>query len=498
MAKNELINAGRLTRAQISGKKLGGILGFLIVIQFFFLTDLSAAIYRIFKENDGIDYYQFADNSFFWIFGMSFAFIIFNCMYRYNNQNFAVYPQTNNSRYLSFQMITYTYLVLVPLTLMVVYLIQYGVIAAIAAGRDNVHLMFNFDISFVLAGFVVMILYMAILAAIINLISVLLRKFKLYAAAFFSAVLVLGLTNLSVAMDIFAMLTEFLIYENSLWKFILKALVSWAILFTVAALINKYTVYYKTRNNKMKSERLEIIIAIAVGVVLAIFVVFAVLRFNENLYDGPDGGAESSVASPDNNSSGSSYTPSMPPQGELEFDISHLPRGSNITVQVSGDVIIIPNSDKIVGWGNSSDYQFLFYEDGTEIKYSREQMTIMLPSELDNIQGDTLHVYYSNPWQVVDNTEIGHLVNAEFEARFEGNVLYIHYTFDKNVKAVFMPLWSFMWQFEHFKGKGLFSEDVFGTYASSSANVNIWISDNTEYDGPWYDTPTPPTAKPLP
>ena len=488
MAKNELINAVKLARAQLKSGRVVSTLGFAIVIAFFFVTETSTAIYGIFQKSEGIDYFQLTDNSFFWIFGMGIAYVVFNCLYRQSNRNFSVYPQTNNSRFLCFQLMTHLWIIVVPLTLMVVYLLQYGILSLIANGNSNIHLVYNFDITFVLAGLVVMIIYMALLAGIVSLVSALLRKFKLYAAAFFSAIIVLGISNLTIAINVFKKLFGFVMFESSFWMFALHGVIFWAALFAATLVINRFTVYYKTRSFKLKSERFEVIVAISVGAIIALGIIaitILAMRAGE-----PDDAATNTqeVSNDYFDFMEDVYNRSY---GELKFDISHLPAGSNIDIEVSGDVVLVPNADRIVGYGSGGEYQSYWFEDGTELKFSQSQMTIMLDGELENIQGDTLIVTYSYPWQIIDNVEIAHLMNAEFEARLEGNTLYIHYTYDKNVKAVFVSMWSFMWQFDYFKGKGLFSDSIFSWSSSSSANVNIFIINSEDNgDGP----PVPPSV----
>jgi len=393
-------------------------------------------------------------------------------MYRTNNQNIAVYPQTNNSRFLSFQLITHFYIIFVPTVLMLVYFLQYGIITAVTTGMDNVHLVFDFDISFVLAGYAVLIIYMSVLAGIISLITVLLRKFKLYAAAFFSAIVVLVLIDFSTTIVVFEFLFGFLLFEGSVLMFILKGIVFWAILLFAALLINKNTVYYKTKKSILKTEHAQTVVAIIVGIILALVIVSLII----NAATAPTRNTSGSEAIVHDENAPGRNVWTGPLTKIMEFDISHLPRGSKLDIQVSGDMVLIPNSDDISGFGNHGGTLSYYFPDGTEISFPSTFMVIMPDSQLDDIQGDTLHLFYSLPFTMVNSVDIGYLMNAVFEARLDGSTLYLHYSFDKNVKAVFIPVWSFMWQFDHFKDRNLLSGSAFTSNSGgSSANVNLWI-----------------------
>jgi hypothetical protein len=119
--------------------------------------------------------------------------------------------------------------------------------------------------------------------------------------------------------------------------------------------------------------------------------------------------------------------------------------------------------------------QFIEYSDGTWLEYPQGHMIITLGDELQSIEGDTLIIDCTYPFKVVDDKEIGHLMNPALDARMEGNTLYLHYTYERNVKAVFVPIWSFMWQFEHFTGRDLFSESIYGTYSEGGGSLYLWV-----------------------
>jgi len=75
------------------------------------------------------------------------------------------------------------------------------------------------------------------------------------------------------------------------------------------------------------------------------------------------------------------------------------------------------------------------------------------------------------PHRVVDSENIGRFINAKIDVRLEGNTLFVHYTYDKNVKAIFMTTWSFMQQFDFFKGQNLFNDSATRQFSSSDTTM---------------------------
>jgi len=451
MAKNELNNTGRLYRIFLRNDK--GILWFTIIMGFSLLVNIIINIFWMFGKTDGISAHINFESSSLWMFCISVAFIILNCLYRYNNQRTSVYPQTNNSRFMYFQMITFTFALLVPLTLLVTYLIQYGIVAAIAAFNENIHIIYDFDILFVLSGFVVMTIYTAILAGAINLAFAVQRRFKIATIAFFATLFILVIRYFTSMDDIFSMLFGFLIYESSLWKFILIGLGLWVVLVLMSFIVNKYTVYYKMTKINLKNDFWKTVVTAGFGAVLAI----AVVLVTAIMFTRSDIGRKYPTL--DDPIFYDHHTMTGWQPVTKKFDISHIPDGSNIDVVVSGDAIILPNSHLILASYGSDKSTTYSYSDGTERVIASETMTIFTDDELKNINGDILTVVYVLPHRIINSVDIGKLLNVEFDVKLEGSTIFVHYTFEKNIKAMFLPIWSFMGQFEYFKGKNLFTAD---------------------------------------
>ncbi|MCL2278550.1 MAG: hypothetical protein FWC20_03980 [Oscillospiraceae bacterium] len=71
--------------------------------------------------------------------------------------------------------------------------------------------------------------------------------------------------------------------------------------------------------------------------------------------------------------------------------------------------------------------------------------------------------------------DLGHLMNPRFDVRFEERTLYVEYTFEKDIDVVFMPIWSFMSQFDIFLGQNLLNELSATGVAGNLPSLSLWI-----------------------
>jgi len=467
VAKKELINAARLARMRFRSDKRGMIIiaGLAVVI---FLAKLIPAIIMILRHNEPVEVHHFFDLSTGFLICAAIVIMLSWWIYHNENNNIIAFPQTNTSRFLAFQIQIYATLIGFAFALMVIYLIQYGVIAALAVGRDNVHIFYDFNILLVLSGFVVLAIYTAIIVAAITLVDALRRKFRLYAAIFFTIQLILFIFYVD-SHDFVAFVLGFLVLESSLWLFALKGITIWAALFIVAFIINKHTVYYKVHSRE------SVLGLIATGVVAAVLVIALgglPLHFISNQ---PEEAREPVIdfdAMPD--------TVWLLNELQLEFDISNIPDGSGIDLQVSGDVVVIPAelAEQPTRWMTGGRYTVISFGDGTVKNIPGGHLILLnedsLLQHFREFRGDTLFIAYNYPRLMVDGVELWQRANPHFDIRFEGSTLYIGYTFEKDIDVIVFRTWSFMRQFDVFRNQNLFSEQTTGVQGLP-VNLNLWI-----------------------
>jgi hypothetical protein len=147
--------------------------------------------------------------------------------------------------------------------------------------------------------------------------------------------------------------------------------------------------------------------------------------------------------------------------GEIVLDASAVPKGSNINIvtMINSEAIVPKNVDvtkieeQIVPKGISMDVVAMKNITSADfiLKYDKR--------ELSDFNGDKLVISYSlYQTRIVDDYNITPFMNPRVSARLSNTALTIDCTYDKNVKAVFLPVWSFMRQFDRYKGKDFIHE----------------------------------------
>ncbi|MCL2222782.1 MAG: hypothetical protein FWC20_10660 [Oscillospiraceae bacterium] len=370
VAKSELVNAARLARVGVKGNKKGIIILAAIAL-IVLLSGLIPAVIMILQHNDTLLLHRIIDMSGGFMGCVALGLMLAWWLYHNENNNITVFPQTNTSRFLAYQIWIYSIVLCSALALTVIYLIQYGVIAALAAGRDNVFIVYDFNIWFVLSGFVVLTIYVAIISAAITLVAALLRKFRLYAAVLFT-VLIIFLLFAANFQAFVGFVLGFLILESNLGLFILKGIVVWMALFIAAFVINRYTIYYKAH----RRESVIGLISIGVGAV-ALAVLFIGTPF-DTLSNQP---GEPSVTVSVAEESEFATMWGGPTELQLEIDISDIPDGSDIYLQVSGDVTLIPYEQLQPSWQAWAGRYLIYETICSDLEIAKRGLTCILESQ---------------------------------------------------------------------------------------------------------------------
>ena len=350
------------------------------------------------------------------------------------NWDYEVFPQTNTSRFLSAQMLFHIWIVWISLVCLILYLIQYGTIAAIAAGHENIHFVYKFDMGLVLTGFIVMIIYVAVISGIISLIAALVRKFRVYAVAVLIVVLGLAFADIVIDGNFFKLVSGFLAFEPSIILFVVKGVFLWLVLLTLTLVINKYTVYYR------ETARFSRGVSMAITAACIIFLLFVGMVWVDGSYD--------DTLETERGNNDYKY-------GEIVLDASNVPKGSKINI-VSNISEPEDGDDGSIYYGG--DRMYLNYNE----------------DELSSFDGDKLFINYFLPSEMMSWYNMGPLA-THVSARLDGTDLYVNCTYDQNVKAVFIPVYSFMRQFDYYKGKDVVNECYMSSSGGGSGSVNIEV-----------------------
>jgi len=456
MVKDEFANMQNLLRVRFkTHAKL--FMWLFIIYALMLLSSLVSTISSILENINTIHYHIVSDNSVLLLYAIVFGFTVGNIMYRSTNAKLSVFPQTNNSRLVSWLLLNYSVAITIALILLIIYFTNYGVIMLMSVFIDGIHLALNVDFGFIIAGFFVYLMYSFLIIAIIEFVGAVIRKWSYYAIVTFIALFTLMIVNIERVIEHIPRVLSFLIAEPSLILFFKKAIGLWLVITIVTLVLNHFTVYHKSQNQALK-KRVTIaciIIAVAVTIVTPI-----ILRFSVTIIDNTTNTGMVNIDGDWNSDQfySESYFNLMEEiriAEEIRIDVSHLPAG--IKININGENIDVIREGVFVIY---SSHELKAYVSGVE--------------SLENVQGNTLVIRYWHPWFLVNGVEISHFGNPQVIAYLEDDTLFISYIFDK-ATAMILPVWGMVRQFDIFKDKGVLTGHALGTSAGGSMSISVFI-----------------------
>ena len=421
MGELEITNTNKLTKVKMKIFKKYMLKALLITI-FLIAVNLIISIGSILENREyvmPINMQNFANTMFF--AGVLVSLFI-TASYRSNNNLYSVFPQNNVSRFLSSQIINYSFIIFLAVASIVAYLIQYSIFSFFASTYDNVHLAYRFDLGYVLNGFIVFILYLSLAFSIISLGGVIFRKYRLYSFVAFM-IMLFGVAYNDTLKAFMGQIISIIVKENSLILFYLKGTLAWLIIMVVSFAINKNTDY--NRSEKQFSKYVIALILITGLVSLGV-----ISQVSTTEYSSDTRVTREEFVRPDG-------------QSDVEVDVSHLPPGSTINVK------------NINGENERYGDVHIVYDEISKAPDGKLIVTTSLP--MHGINGINL-IDYTNP-----HTSVA----------LEDENLNIEYIYDKNVKVVIISPWLFMYQFDRYLGQGIFKE-ILGT-SSQRGNGSIRV-----------------------
>ena len=439
MEKSELSNTIALTKLKLNANKKTTI-GLTVIVILLFLLNLIPALIYIFQVADTVVYRIMQDYSILFSVGVIIAIIILTTTYRQTNGYYSVYPQTNNSRFISSQIIIYFLFACAAIISLIFYLIQYGIFKIISILNENIILAYKFDLGFVIKGFFVLLIYGFIIISIISLIGVLIRKFRIYAIVVFIIIIGLLFTNISKVIMYLPSVLGFLINESDSILFFVKGLTVWIVFCILSLIINKYTVYYKSY---FKFSKLIIIGICIAGIFITTISI---------MYVSPTKTYTNETTTIYENETTTTYDMGVEESEQIILDASEIPKGTKIN--------IVSNLNNQEDSSSDNTLSRLYLGDTTV---------------LDNFNGNKVIINYRLPTYEINNYDLIACVNPKLTAEFDGNTLNIHYTYDKDIKVVFVPAWPFMWQFDEYQNKNIFNKYLGSSFANGTGYVFIDI-----------------------
>jgi hypothetical protein len=357
------------------------------------------------------------------------SIILISANYREYNRKIQIYPQSNKSRFVSYVLFCYLTLFKVLLFSVFIYLIQYGIFKILTVIYENVELVYEFNIPFILAGFLVNSIYGLLILSLIILFGVLDRKYRiLFRIAAVGVFLLVYISYLS-RYYILNGFIRFFIGESSIILFTIKGTIILLILVALSLYINEKTKYYHIDKGFIFSKA---IIGISIGFVM--YFVISYLSFsNTNM--------ETSIV--EVKEPRISYGRSANKEYRYQVDVSHLPDGTTITLNLS----------------NNLENQYPLFYDNQAANFTKKQIEIDFDPR--------------TKW--IDWVDLNQFIEPELEVSLDGNNLNIDLVSKENVKIVFISPFSYMWQFDYFKGKQIFKENAGSMSGNGGGNISIYL-----------------------
>ena len=440
MVKEEFSNIRKLFLVRLKSATSSYIV-FALVFTGLLLIPLVGNINNL-VSNITQPYYLVSDLSEFIIFGLIIGLIVSVIIYRAANAKLSVFPQTNSSRLISSMLINYFTVFMILVVILFTYLINLGVFKLMSAFSYNIVFALNIDFKFIIAGFFVYLAYSFLLVSVIELIGAILRKWTYYAAVALTTLFALVVVYFVRIIEHLPGVLAFLIAEPSLFLFFLKAAGLWLAITAVTLVINRYTVFFKSRNQTLKKGVIITCIIIAVATITIVpAVVFEVSYSSNEVFE------EEGIWTQNELNFLGSFE-------EITIDISHIANGRRIDI-------------------TGTNIQIM--EQGEWI-WSRDKNSAIVSGvdSLDSIQGDTIVVGYRPAWYLINGIEVLQYTNQQLSVHLEGNTLILDYTRD-NVHVILMPIWSMARQFDYFKDAGILSATALGFTSGGNSSASIWI-----------------------
>lgn len=445
MVKEEFANIKNLLRVRFktNAKSFKWIL---ILLGLFVFVPFVGTVLGIVRS-DHVRFYNIGDFSLAIFFGIGLRYFVQMLMYRSTNDKLSVYPQTNNSRFISSLLYNFIEVFALAAFALATYLIRYIIIWVLTLFMAHVHFALDFDLSFIIIGFFVYVAYSLLIVATIELVGVILRKWTYYAIVGFTAALSLVIANFSVVIENALNVLAFLTGETSLIMFFIKAIGILSAIIAISIVINRYTVYYKNHRRALSKGVVVGCIAVTTVIIIALPAVLfrSVATTNETHAVQRPTGTEVVAVPAD----------SVFHEEEIRIDISHIPNGSNIEVRVANRYVV---AEVVTG------ARF----------FSETPVSISGTESLRNIQGDTLIISYRPPFFQANGIMLSDFTNSHLIANLDGNVLFVDCVIE-NVQVVFLPIWGMARQFDFFNDRNIFRENLFGFSGGGNIAANVWL-----------------------
>ncbi len=439
MGKTELDNTLQLLK--IRTKECSEIKGITYILEFLFGIDMISLIKTVFIHDTELQLLSLTTYSNWGFMLMICVCIFYTIGYKNYNDRHQIFPQSNKSRFTSYELFCYISFLKIQLLALLFYCIQYAIGMGLNLVKGNLEYVYQFSLHFTVAGFFVNLMYGFLVIAITILIGAFDRKFQWkFRIIGIGIIFVVAILPRYEQQTLFK-LVEIVTKETSITLFLVKSICIWFILISIYHITNKFTHYYKAEK-EFHLNKLFFVIPIIMAAVFYFFLnTFSNLSNNST--------STSKVQTNSVNNVREEKLQITVEEADAVVDVSDIPDGSilNITMdeKYRGNYNIIFNEN----FTNTSDNKILFE--------------------------------YKPPINVIDSIDMNLYIKPELDVKIDDNTLNFNFTTKENVKVIFSYPYSFMRQFDYFKGKQIFKEQNGSMSGSGTGTVTVYLPEEKHF-----------------
>lgn len=441
MGKVESDNIVQLLK--IRKKECGGIRNIFVFLLLMFAMDLIALIQKTFTYATEVSLLTLQVYSLTGFILMMIACVIYTLGYKDYNLSLQIFPQSNKSRFISYELFCYVSFLKIQLFTLALYFVQYGTSMILSLIKGNIEFAYQFSLQFIVAGFMVNLMYGFVAIAFIILIWTLDRKFKWIFRIIGIGSIIIALAFQEYSLWIFVNILHIITRESSILLFLIKTICLWIVLICIYHAINKHTKYFEAEKKLSHTNKL---IAIAVAVAFALLIITSLTYFSYRITDSTSSDTVTKVEMSAEESIEQENLQITKEETKNIIDISEIPEGTELKIELSEE--------------------------------DREQYNILLGEGLINPSNNQILVDFFPASSYVDYNDMNLFTEPKLEVRMKDNVLYLNITSNENVKILLLAPYSFMWQFDYFKGKHIFKEHVGSMGGGGSGTITIYLPED--------------------
>lgn len=354
------------------------------------------------------------------------ASIYYTLQYSEYNENHQIFPQTNLTSLLSFELYCNFSNIISQALALGFYILQYILCKVLIQMNGNVKLAYEFNLSFIMVGFFVNLFYGLLLISLIILIVTLLRKLRWWALALYiGIVVILWLTRDE---NPFGRIINFYALETSLTVFFCKVIGSWLLLQVLCFIVNQNT-------NMIKAEKYHYPQIVINAIILV----------------------------------------TLPASILISFTAVHSYNSSEFWTQNETFDYAKDKPACIINASNLPANSTLYYP----YDYMKTNCNTNIGEQ--NATEDEIRIYFKPKQDMRDYINITAFTNPRIDASLVKNNLIIKVEYDKDIKVISLYPYSTPMQFDCYKDKPLAKKYSGGMSGTKSGMIEITVPKEKNY-----------------